>query len=113
MRHWRWSPATLNPHGRLSSNAMEFYGGPFFTDDGGFNPILIELLLILELGRFVHDDLIPHARKLEDEVPECILEEKQVNTFLTFMRRMLCWVPEERATAAELLSDPWLQVSTT
>ncbi|KAL4915211.1 kinase-like domain-containing protein [Aspergillus aurantiobrunneus] len=28
--------------------------------------------------------------------------------FLRFLRRMLCWIPEERATAKELLFDPWL-----
>ncbi|PYI11487.1 kinase-like protein [Aspergillus sclerotiicarbonarius CBS 121057] len=28
--------------------------------------------------------------------------------FLRFLRRMLCWLPEERATANELLFDPWL-----
>ncbi|OJZ81013.1 hypothetical protein ASPFODRAFT_65521 [Aspergillus luchuensis CBS 106.47] len=28
--------------------------------------------------------------------------------FLRFLRRMLCWLPEERATAKELLFDPWL-----
>lgn len=28
--------------------------------------------------------------------------------FLRFLRRMLCWLPEERASAKELLFDPWL-----
>ncbi|RDL30360.1 uncharacterized protein BP5553_10238 [Venustampulla echinocandica] len=28
--------------------------------------------------------------------------------FLRSLRRMLCWLPEERATAKELLFDPWL-----
>ncbi|KZF26784.1 kinase-like protein [Xylona heveae TC161] len=28
--------------------------------------------------------------------------------FLRFLRRMLCWRPEERANAKELLFDPWL-----
>jgi len=34
MRHWRWSPAVLNPEGRLCSSAAEFYNGPFFNDEG-------------------------------------------------------------------------------
>lgn len=34
MRHWRWKPAVPNPQGNMSSNAAEFYGGPFFNDDG-------------------------------------------------------------------------------
>ncbi|EFY91606.1 protein kinase domain-containing protein [Metarhizium acridum CQMa 102] len=33
MRHWRWSPAAMNPNGRLSSNAAEYFGGPFFTEE--------------------------------------------------------------------------------
>ncbi|PNY23331.1 Protein kinase-like domain protein, partial [Tolypocladium capitatum] len=85
MRHWRWSPAVLNPEGKLSSNAAEFYGGPFFTDD----------------GTFIRNDLIPKGRNLENEVPKCILEENHADLFLKFMRRVLCWVPEERATAAK------------
>ena len=34
MRHWRWCPAVHNDQGKLCSNAADFYGGPFFTDDG-------------------------------------------------------------------------------
>ncbi|POR33931.1 Protein kinase-like domain protein [Tolypocladium paradoxum] len=96
MRHWRWRPAALNPEGRLSSNAAEFYGGPFFTDD----------------STFTRNDLIHTGRNLESEVPKCILEENHAELFLKFIRRMLCWVPEERATAADLLNDPWLDPST-
>ncbi|PLB50864.1 kinase-like protein, partial [Aspergillus steynii IBT 23096] len=40
------------------------------------------------------------------------LEERlggdEKDEFLRFLRRMLCWLPEERATAKELLFDPWL-----
>ena len=28
--------------------------------------------------------------------------------FLQFMKRILVWEPEKRATASELLADPWL-----
>ena len=28
--------------------------------------------------------------------------------FLRFVARMLEWLPEDRATARELLADPWL-----
>ncbi|KAJ0162150.1 Serine/threonine-protein kinase SRPK [Colletotrichum tanaceti] len=92
MRHWRWSPAAVGPDGRLCSNAAELYNGPFITDE----------------GTFAHRSLIPRSRRLEAELPQCILEEDCVPLFVKFMRRMLCWVPEERATAAELLGDPWL-----
>lgn len=36
------------------------------------------------------------------------LEDDEKEDFLRFLRRMLCWLPEERATAKELLFDPWL-----
>ncbi|KAI9043636.1 kinase domain protein [Aspergillus affinis] len=36
------------------------------------------------------------------------LEGDEKDDFLRFLRRMLCWLPEERATAKELLFDPWL-----
>ena len=29
--------------------------------------------------------------------------------FLTFLRRTLTWTEEERATASELINDPWIQ----
>lgn len=31
--------------------------------------------------------------------------------FLRFVRRMLRWKPEERASAKELLYDPWLNAA--
>ncbi|KAE8352419.1 kinase-like domain-containing protein [Aspergillus coremiiformis] len=36
------------------------------------------------------------------------LEGDEKVDFLRFLRRMLCWLPEERATAKELLFDPWV-----
>ncbi|PWY91764.1 kinase-like protein [Aspergillus sclerotioniger CBS 115572] len=36
------------------------------------------------------------------------LENSEKEDFLRFLRRMLRWLPEERATAKELLFDPWL-----
>ena len=37
------------------------------------------------------------------------LEGNDKASFIAFIRRMLVWLPEQRATAKELLSDPWLQ----
>ena len=34
MRHWRWSPETLNQEGKLCNNAIDYFGGPFLSDDG-------------------------------------------------------------------------------
>lgn len=52
----------------------------------------------------------PVVKALTLEEEECILKEAGVvNTpFLQFMRRILVWEPEKRATASELLADPWL-----
>ncbi|KAK1143748.1 hypothetical protein N8T08_006149 [Aspergillus melleus] len=52
-----------------------------------------------------------HAAPLPDydlETLEERLEGDEKDDFLRFLRRMLCWLPEERATAKELLFDPWL-----
>ncbi|GES57283.1 kinase-like protein [Aspergillus terreus] len=35
------------------------------------------------------------------------LQGDEKTDFLRFLRRMLCWAPEERATAKELSFDPW------
>lgn len=46
--------------------------------------------------------------KLEEE--EKVLKDAGINNgpFLRFMKRILVWEPEKRATASELLADPWL-----
>lgn len=36
------------------------------------------------------------------------LQGDEKTDFLRFLRRMLAWAPEDRATAKELLFDPWL-----
>ncbi len=46
------------------------------------------------------------ASSLEDELTA--LEGEDKAEFLRFLRRMLKWDPSERASAAELLEDPWL-----
>jgi hypothetical protein len=49
-------------------------------------------------------------------IPSLTLEQLEGNLhgtqqklFLEFMRKMLQWRPEERASAKGLLSDPWLK----
>ncbi|KAL4784407.1 kinase-like domain-containing protein [Aspergillus varians] len=42
------------------------------------------------------------------ETREERLKGDEKDDFLRFLRRMLCWLPEERATAKELLFDPWV-----
>ncbi|XRM38263.1 hypothetical protein ABZX51_001696 [Aspergillus tubingensis] len=48
---------------------------------------------------------IPHDRTMERL--ESRLSDK--SGFLQFLRKTLTWLPEERATAKELLQDPWLR----
>ena len=60
---------------------------------------------IILLGNW--DGLIP-IPEISFEKSETYLEGKNKELFLQFMRKMLCWVPEERKTAKELLQDPWL-----
>lgn len=34
----QWSPAVYNPEGKLCRSAREFFGGPFYTEDGTRRP---------------------------------------------------------------------------
>lgn len=58
------------------------------------------------LGTFVCRDLISCTRSWRSEMPACI-PDKDADRFFNFMKRMLCWLPEDRATARELKNDPW------
>lgn len=64
----------------------------------------------MHIGEFVGNNLIPSNRHLKDIVPECIIDE-EVEVFLSFVRKMLCWLPEDRATAEELQKHPWLDLT--
>lgn len=57
-------------------------------------------------GQFLAPNLVPHNLTLESAVVSLHGEERL--KFLRFARRMLRWIPEERATATELLEDPFL-----
>ncbi len=50
---------------------------------------------------------IPRDASLKDSVMHLDGEEKEA--FLTFIRGMLQWRPEDRKTAAQLYHDPWLR----
>ncbi|GKZ23577.1 hypothetical protein AbraIFM66951_009850 [Aspergillus brasiliensis] len=63
-----------------------------------------------EDGRWKQDIPIPHTGGLESS--EEYLEGSNKKTFLSFMRGMLQWRPEDRKTAQELLRDPWLNGDT-
>ena len=46
--------------------------------------------------------------RLEEEERVLTGAGKDSRQFLAFMKRILVWDPEKRATASQLLSDPWL-----
>ena len=47
--------------------------------------------------------------KITMEELEGSLQGQQQQDFLTFLRKMLRWRPEDRLSARDLLSDPWLR----
>ncbi|KAE8329158.1 kinase-like protein [Aspergillus sergii] len=57
-----------------------------------------------EQGNWLGLAPIPESRTME--ALETRLQDK--SGFLRFIRRALAWMPEKRATAKELLEDPWL-----
>ena len=63
------------------------------------------LCLTDNAGKFMHE-LIP-SRCLRDEIPNYTPVDEH-DDFLRFLKRMLAWLPEERATAKQLRDDPWL-----
>jgi serine/threonine-protein kinase SRPK3 len=56
------------------------------------------------VGAFIREDLVPCTRNWRSEMPTCMPED--ADRFFNFLR-MICWLPEERATAGELKNDPW------
>ena len=58
-------------------------------------------------GAWLSHAPISESRTLE--ALETQLEAEDRTGFFQFLRRSLTWLPEERATAKELLEDPWLK----
>ncbi|KAJ5775544.1 kinase domain protein [Penicillium nucicola] len=67
----------------------------------------LELVADYPTGQFKCPDLIPKARGLEQKL--MVIEGEEKRLFLKFISRLLQWRPEDRGTAQELLSDPWLK----
>ncbi|KAK2867971.1 hypothetical protein FQN49_003289 [Arthroderma sp. PD_2] len=85
-----WTNPIKDDEGRPCNNAQELFGGPFFN----------------KYGEFLYSDLIPD-RKLHDTLPS--LGEKDRELLLSFVRKMVCWLPEDRSTARELIEHPFLK----
>jgi serine/threonine-protein kinase SRPK3 len=81
----------------------------FYTAEGITNPSSIYrcLLTLCSSGEFKYPKMIPSDDfSFEKLVPFVDGEDKEM--FISLASRMLRWIPEERATALELASDPWL-----
>lgn len=59
-----------------------------------------------ESGKF-KDDVGIATTPLEDEMKS--LKGEEETSLLKFLRRMVRWKPEDRATDRELVQDPWIQ----
>ena len=44
-----------------------------------------------------------------DEAVTQIVDAEEQKRFINFVKRMITWDPEDRSTARELLSDPWVK----
>lgn len=69
--------------------------------------MLVHSNVFVSEDKFFYDDLVP-ARNLEDIVPSAVEEER--HSFLSFIRAMITWLPEERKTARELIEHPFLKL---
>ena len=58
------------------------------------------------LGKWKED--IPFPTGVSLELSEEMLQGTNKEMFITFMRGMLQWRPEDKKTAKDLLQDPWL-----
>ncbi|RFN44531.1 cmgc/srpk protein kinase [Fusarium flagelliforme] len=57
-------------------------------------------------GELKDPGCIPHDFSFESSIT--CMEGEEKGRFIRFIKRMLKWDPDERATASELLEDPWL-----
>lgn len=105
MAEIEWSPRITDERGKIYKDNRDYFRGPFFDDKGKYAIGCSVLLIHTSVGNFLYNDLIP-TRKLEDTVPS--LETEDRGAFLSFIRQMLAWLPEELKTARELMEHPFL-----
>ncbi|KAG6168524.1 hypothetical protein E4U27_007798 [Claviceps purpurea] len=78
----------VNPKGKECGTMNEYWGGPFFDDE----------------GCMIRKDLIKEGKMLPQLLTELTEEEK--SEILDLAADMIQWLPEKRKTAAELLKHP-------
>ncbi|KAJ0414194.1 kinase-like domain-containing protein [Aspergillus carlsbadensis] len=89
---YKWPQPVRKGDGSICENFEQYFGGPFFNTE----------------GHFLYDNLIPD-RTLEDTTPSSLGGSDRDN-FLSFVKMMLAWIPEDRKTAGELLKHPFLRL---
>lgn len=90
IRGYKWPEPIKQGEGKICESSEQYFSGPFFDED----------------GKFLYDDLIPD-RKITDTLP---VMERDRESFLSFVKSMLAWLPEQRKTAGELMEHPFLQL---
>lgn len=100
--------AVPNPKGEMAKTVCEYWGGPFFDENGNdpYKKFRLTILTRFLQGEFMYKDLIRTDMTLESTVTA--LEGKEKDLFLDFARCMLEWLPEKRKTAAQLLEHPFI-----
>lgn len=108
MRGYQWPHVIQREDGKDCENAEQYFGGPFFDEDGILFTFILNLMCANKFtGKFLHPDLIPE-RNLADTLPS--LESEEREDFLSFVRMMVAWLPEERKMAGELMDHPSLRL---
>lgn len=105
-----WPQPVTTERGEACNNARDYFGGPFFNSECMWRPTNLNKAQLDVTDsfpdEFLHNELIPN-RSLEDMTT--FLEEKDRQAFLSFVRDMLAWLPEDRKTARELMDHPFLK----
>lgn len=107
-----WGDKILGRDGTSCPTPCQFFGGPFFNDEGKRSQIFLIMTYADRdhVGEFMFKELIPAGITLEGTIESLEGDEKQL--FLNFAKKMLRWLPDDRKTAKELLEDPWLGLPT-
>ena len=64
----------------------------------------------MDTGEYRNPSFIPADLSFENSIKRIKGKDKEL--FIDFIKKMLCWLPEERWTAKQLLSHPWLNERT-
>ncbi|KAG6137300.1 hypothetical protein E4U28_004643 [Claviceps purpurea] len=101
----------VNSKGKVCETMNEYWGGPFFDDDGTSHfqeprlQVSSPTLSNYSVGRMIRKDLIKEKNGIPDFLND--FTEKDRSQFLDLANNMIRWLPENRKTAAELLQHPF------